>query len=388
MSGCDTLDREDQPMTPQFEQALVDSIYEGVLENPPWKTFLHLLRQQLQCVASGLWLRSPMLEQPRLSLWDMEPEYEKLLEPFMNTYHKTAPLFRSEIAHGEVKCFSDVISENELKQSEYYHQFLSPNNIGDGLQYLIEEPGGLRLWIELGRSTEKPSFGSEEKEICYALTQHLTRALSIYSKMMRSESEADIYSRLVEQLTVGVIILDRDAQVIKISALAESLIDDIDCIDVSRGKLHFSQKDDQEAYVASVQKALKQYDSSSLPSGAELLRVEPSAGKPIGLLVKCLPSNPWYEGKGCPVVVLYLCDSTTHKSAREYFVAKLFGLTISEAALAILLADGKTLAEAANVLKVTENTARTVSKRIFSKTGARRQAELVRLILSSVALLG
>lgn len=375
-------------MTPQDEQIMVDSIYEGVLENPPWRTFLHLLRGQLQCVASGLWLRSPMLEELKLSLWDMEPEYEKLLEPFMDTYHKNAFLFRSDIAHGEVKFFSDVISENDLKKSDYYHQFLAPQNIGDGLQFLIEEPEGLRLWIEMGRSAERPPFGDEEKQICYALAPHLRRALSIYSKMMRSESEADIYSQLVEQLTVGVIILDRDAQVIKVSSLAESLIDELDCIKITNDKLRFSKKNDQEAYVASFQKALGQYESSSRPSSTELLRIEPSGGQPIGLLVKCLASNPWYEGKGCPVVVLYLCDSTAHKSTREYFVAKLFGLTISEAALAILLADGKTLAEAAQLLNVTENTARTVSKRIFSKTGVRRQAELVRLILSSVALLG
>jgi DNA-binding CsgD family transcriptional regulator/PAS domain-containing protein len=372
---------------PQVEQTLVDSIYDGVLESPPWKTFLHLFRRQLNCVASGLWLRSPMLEQIKLSLWDADPEYEKILEPFMDRHHKSAVLFRSDIAHGEVKVFSDVISVSDLKKTDYYHQFLVPNNIGDGLQFLIEEPEGLRLWIELGRSAEDSSFGDEEKQFCYALVPHLRRALSIYSRMMRFESEADIYSQLVEQLTVGVIILDRDAQVIKVSSLAESLIDELDCIEVRSEKLRFSKKIDQEAYDASFQKALGRYESSAQSSTAELLRIEPSAGQPIGLLVKCLAPNPWYEGKGCPVVVLYLCDSTAHKSAREYFVAKLFGLTISEAALAILLADGKTLAEAAQLLNVTENTARTVSKRIFSKTGVRRQAELVRLILNSVALL-
>jgi len=43
---------------------------------------------------------------------------------------------------------------------------------------------------------------------------------------------------------------------------------------------------------------------------------------------------------------------------------------------------------AAAKLGLTESSVRTYSKKIFSKTGAKRQAELVRLILKTVSLLG
>jgi DNA-binding CsgD family transcriptional regulator len=43
------------------------------------------------------------------------------------------------------------------------------------------------------------------------------------------------------------------------------------------------------------------------------------------------------------------------------------------------------LAQAARVLHLSEQTARTYSKLIFAKTGTNRQADLVRLILTSVA---
>ena len=69
-------------------------------------------------------------------------------------------------------------------------------------------------------------------------------------------------------------------------------------------------------------------------------------------------------------------------------MAELFGLTESEALLATLLANGYTLGEAAAKLRLTESSVRTYSKKIFSKTGAKRQAELVRLILKTVSLLG
>ena len=68
-------------------------------------------------------------------------------------------------------------------------------------------------------------------------------------------------------------------------------------------------------------------------------------------------------------------------------MGELFGLTATEARLAIRLADGLSLREAAELMEVTESTVRTYSKRIFGKTGVSRQSELVRLVLKSVVQL-
>lgn len=65
----------------------------------------------------------------------------------------------------------------------------------------------------------------------------------------------------------------------------------------------------------------------------------------------------------------------------------MFGLTPTEARLAVLLAEGASLQNVAEQLEITEQTARTYCKRIFGKTGTSRQADLVRLVITSVASL-
>jgi DNA-binding CsgD family transcriptional regulator len=60
-----------------------------------------------------------------------------------------------------------------------------------------------------------------------------------------------------------------------------------------------------------------------------------------------------------------------------------FGLTTSEARLAIHLVTGETLRSAAAELHIRYETARTELKRIFSKTGTCRQAELVVAIVAA-----
>ena len=67
---------------------------------------------------------------------------------------------------------------------------------------------------------------------------------------------------------------------------------------------------------------------------------------------------------------------------------QLFNLTKAETALAMELANGLSLEEAAENLNIRRNTARAHLRSIFSKTGVRRQTELVRILLNSVVALG
>jgi DNA-binding CsgD family transcriptional regulator len=61
-----------------------------------------------------------------------------------------------------------------------------------------------------------------------------------------------------------------------------------------------------------------------------------------------------------------------------------FGLTPSEARLALHLVTGETLRTSAAELHISYETARTQLKNIFSKTGTCRQAQLVGVIVSAL----
>jgi DNA-binding CsgD family transcriptional regulator len=76
-----------------------------------------------------------------------------------------------------------------------------------------------------------------------------------------------------------------------------------------------------------------------------------------------------------------ISDPDLQPNSDEYHLRELYALTAVEARLAVCLSQGKSVDEAASAMGVTVNTARTYLKRIYSKTGVRRQTELVRLLL-------
>lgn len=61
-------------------------------------------------------------------------------------------------------------------------------------------------------------------------------------------------------------------------------------------------------------------------------------------------------------------------------IGRAFDLTPAESRLAAMLATGSSIASASERLCISRETARNHLKSIFSKTGAHRQSELVRLI--------
>ena len=84
-----------------------------------------------------------------------------------------------------------------------------------------------------------------------------------------------------------------------------------------------------------------------------------------------------------PWAILFVNDPARDVAVRSDHLRDEFGLTRAEAALALEILAGQGLQVAAGRLQITLTTARTHLAHIFEKTGTRRQAEVVRLILQS-----
>ena len=85
--------------------------------------------------------------------------------------------------------------------------------------------------------------------------------------------------------------------------------------------------------------------------------------------------------------MIYLRGDRSSSADRHEQLVDLFDLTPAEARLAWSLSQGASIAEAARLHGLTLETARYYSKRIYAKTGARGQVDLVRNILTGVLAL-
>ena len=90
----------------------------------------------------------------------------------------------------------------------------------------------------------------------------------------------------------------------------------------------------------------------------------------------------WFANRE-PRAIVFVVDPERSPISPERYLRRLYNLTRAEAAVAaeVLEADG--LQAVAGRLGVSLETVRTHLAHVFAKTGTRRQAELVRLLLQS-----
>jgi DNA-binding CsgD family transcriptional regulator len=102
----------------------------------------------------------------------------------------------------------------------------------------------------------------------------------------------------------------------------------------------------------------------------------------IVLVIPLRAETEWLSPRR-PTAILFITDPERANTPTAASLQHSFGLTRTEAAVALQVLNGKGLQAAAAVLGIAPVTARSHLAAIFAKTGTSRQAELVRVLLQS-----
>ena len=376
---------------------LIGLVYQGPLEAQPWESALPALRELLDAQVVSLVLRPPSSDDPGVILNSVRPE------PGDEASHLASPddweltAYRDEffsldpfvnLPLDQVTALEDVLPDEELLASDYYRQYLQPIGLFRILGVDTAEPGGMLARLRLSRRAQERRFGELERAWLTRLTPHLRRAIQIYATLNRTASERDVYAGAVSQLAVATVILDEQARVLNVNPVAQLLLDQADGLSLRGQHLHVAGRDTNRELQLALENIIRAQHQGQ-PSVARALRVPRSNGRSdLGLVVRSVPVSEWSEGQSSPCAAVFISDPDLHESASKQSLAELFELTPAEANLAILLARGLSLAEVSEAQNISQHTARAQLKSIFAKTGVSRQAELVRLIIKSVASLG
>jgi DNA-binding CsgD family transcriptional regulator/PAS domain-containing protein len=363
---------------------LLGLIYEGPLEDPPWGDFLDALRVDIEALTVALVLRSP--SQPHLGMLVIRG-FHRFESNYNDHFFAMDPFVHLE--EGVVTTLAQVVPTEELIQTSFYRGLLEPAGVLHIAGVDLRAEGDLEGRLRLCRSPDQDAFDDEDCRRLGNCVDHLRRALRIYEHLSQAESERDVYAHAVEDLAVGALLLDGAGEVVQMNGVAERLFARKLGIGLREGKLIGATAGETSLLRDAIGRALEQRAAMG-PALAEALRLSPAdgTGGSLGILIRPIPLGQETEGRASPALAVFVSDPEAEAAVPLDVVRKLFNLTRAEASLAVRLASGLSLDEAAADLGIARNTVRAQLRAVFEKTGATRQAELVRLILRSVASLG
>ncbi|KPH64507.1 hypothetical protein ADT71_11200 [Novosphingobium sp. ST904] len=360
------------------DAALLVPLIEGLVEDPPWRRFLDALRTRVAADYASLVFRPLPQGTPEarvIHLYSGQPSPPPISRLYRESLYLRDPMPYHAMQEGRTYALNELLRYGDPGHDAYLDQLLVPSGMNHMRMIRFAEPGGVNGWITITRRCGE--FASGVDLLLEDLAPHLRAALGSFVALERERMGAEIEREAVRRMNFGWVTLDGDGKVLDADRLGAKMLQGADGL--TRGR---------DGRLGARDPRLRRQLAEAVAELAQDPQARPRA------LVLC--REPWLDlllvpsgrrmgtTRAAPAILCYLHADHWSSANRCGQLAQLFDLTASEARLALALSRGLSIAEAGPEVGLTVESARTYSKRIYAKTGARGQADLVRFIHRSV----
>jgi DNA-binding CsgD family transcriptional regulator len=275
----------------------------------------------------------------------------------------------------------ELVIDADFRTSAFFNTWLRPQGVVHFVAGSVGCDGGEVTYVLIGRGEAEGPFSAAELALCGALLPFLKCGVEMGSlaERLRHANHADF--EIFDLLPIGIIIVDRLDRPIAINRYARTVVGSPSTLAGLLAKGDRRTKSLCAAKAAAMPSSDAACRAIALDRGDEL----PPLSAVICPLV--IAEGGAVDDRDAAAVI-FISDPTHVIVIDRERLQRFYRLTPAEARLAALLAEGRHLDSATAALGITLHTARTHLKRIFSKTGAQSQADLVRLVLDMTNQVG
>ena len=234
-------------------------------------------------------------------------------------------------------------------------------------------------------SQRRAPFGAAETKLLTTLIPHLRRAMELRSSFDEKNANRSVAQDVIEGMLTGVVLLDDRGHVLTANATARRIAQARDGLVLSHERLRATSNTDDDLLQKAIAEAIAISERRDSPGGAALSVRRPSGARPYAVLVSPGAGAAPQPAFRIASAVVLIGDSDSALASAEEVAIQLYRLTPTEARLACSVASGESLESYASARGINVTTARWTMKQVLAKTGARRQADLVRILLTGPA---
>lgn len=289
---------------------------------------------------------------------------------------------------GAVWLDDQMVPRDEFLASRFYREFLSTIGIGRVCLGLVFDgaPGLPPTSLSIFRDTHEPAFDEADSEWMQLLVSHVSRALGVMQRLDTAHLQKTSLLASFDRLGFGVVLLNENMQVLHLNQSAQTVMDRHDGILVDSGRRLAStgsgSAGSQElSQWLTLLKNTPETEQMHFLDGCQVLRKNGQSH----YVIQCSPiatEGRWTAQEEEIRYAAFVFDPAVLQLPSVDRLTKLYGLTETQAKVALAFAGGGTYRQVADNLRISEETVRSHVKEIYPKTKVNRQADLVRLILS------
>lgn len=315
------------------------------------------------------------------------------MEIYPERYFPLDHVWQRTVARGVGAAVTDQMVTTAAEQSRCaaHNEFYLPQGYRNKLGGLILAQQG---WQTVLMLPGQRAFTDSATQLFAALSGHIARAVQLNIRLAEADQHLAASAQVLQALPRAAFVLDADARLIMSNPAGEALLRQSGGLCLRDGHLAAHEPSVQQRLRSLILgclnlRLLRPRDPFASVGQADDELLLPHAGQPDlpprRLLVT--PLRQADSGQATLIMpglaaVLIIEAEAIELSLAERLQQR-YGLTPAEARLAVEIAQGDGKNAVAERLGITFSTARTHLSRVFDKTGVRRQAELVRLLVNS-----
>ena len=282
------------------------------------------------------------------------------------------------LPHGRIVSVDDLSSGGGVWTSPPLKEAAARGEIENALRVRLDGPDRSRIFLTLADPVDAAGWTSARTDMLARLLPHVAQFLRVRHALVEAEARGLSIATLLDSDRLGVVELDRRGRVGAANRTALDILRQGDALFEEGRILHARSPAHDENLGRLVARAIPPYPAPG--RGGSMTVPRSPAGLPLVLhVVPAPPPGTDIRPSGLAALAL-LVDLRRAAPVNPALVATALDLAPTEAEVAVLLTQGRTVADIAASTGRRPSTVRWHLRRIFAKLGVARQYDVARLV--------
>jgi DNA-binding CsgD family transcriptional regulator len=357
---------------------LVGLIYDAVLKPELWNDVMERAAGFVGGMGASIY-RQDVIRRVGNSYYSfgIDPHFEQL---YFKKYIHINPLLPAMLTVdvGRLSSSSEKIAPAEFFETRFYKEWAKPQGLIDNVFCTLERSATTTAGFVVFRHERDGMADAQAFEMLGAIEPHLRRAVLIGNVIEHKTTEAQGFSDLLDRIKAGVFVVDASGNIIYSNKAGNDITLAGDYLRAAGGKLGVRQPETNQV----LQKAIRAAGDGDAAISSKSIAIPLTAADGTRHVANLLPLTRRRAGG---IDERATAAVFVHKAALDLpdppeIVARAYKLTKSELRVLLALVQLGGGPEIAEALGVGNGTVKTHLRNLFRKTGAKHQADLVKLV--------
>jgi DNA-binding CsgD family transcriptional regulator len=360
---------------------LIGRVYDASLDPERWPDVLGMVCGFVPGHAASLFSKDVTDRSGNIYYDDgsLDPHYKQLyfdkyvkLDPFNNA-HVFAEL-------GEPASLSDWMPYAEFLETRIYRELWQPQGIVDFVCAVLDKSATGAALLGVFRHERDGMVDEEARRRMRLIVPHVRRAALIGKVIELKTAQAATFADTLDGITAAMFLVDARGRLVHANAAGNALIADADLLRMSGSRLAAADTQGDQA-LTEIFAAAGTGDEALGVKGIALPLTSRGGDRYVAHVLPLTSGARRQTGAAfAAAAALFVRKAALESPGPLEVIAKTYRLTPSELRVLLGVVEVGGAPEVAEALGVAETTVKFHLKRLFEKTGTRRQAELVKIV--------